>query len=77
MKAEQLIALKKRVQTLEIEMAKATQRVETAVEDAKKAKARLKKLGFDPEHVDEELTELYERILEKVEIAEDILGIKR
>lgn len=77
MKAEQIIELRKRVQTLDVEIAKATQRRETALAEAKKAEASLKKLGFNVGDIDKELEKLYNDILKKVEIAEEILGIKR
>jgi len=70
-----ILNLKQRFQRIEIERAKLEERKTVAAEAVKKAKVKLKELGFTPATAEKEVERLYEACVVDIEDLEELLGI--
>lgn len=71
----EVIALRERIQKIEVECARLEERKAQAKERLKEAKARLKALGIDPAEAEETAKTLRASITERIEELEAQLGI--
>lgn len=70
-----ILELKSRFQTIEIQRAKLEERKTVAAEAVKKAKVKLKELGFNFTTAEKEIERLYEACVVDIEDLEELLGI--
>ena len=73
--AEKIIALKARLQQLEIGKARYEERKAAAEREIKEAKTKLKEAGFKVATAREEIAKLYDDCLLKIEQLEELLDL--